>query len=241
MIPQANINLFCIPFAGGAKHSFRGYQDHAPTYLNVEPVELPGRGSRVVEPLLSSVPEMTEDLFALLKDKLDTPYGLYGHSMGSLLVYTLTCKIIREGLPLPTHLFVSGAKAPMHARKHIIRSNMPDAEFIAELKALGGVPQAVIENQELMDFFLPILRADFKVLEEYEHQHCSPKMKLPVLAMTGSDENIKAQEVADWEQETEGKVTHEEYPGDHFFIQQHESQIITRIGQTLKSHVYTLA
>ena len=234
------ITVYCIPFAGGGKHSFRGYQDKAPASLNLEMVELPGRGMRITEPLVGTMEEMADDLVAQLRPRIKAetqPYAIYGHSIGSVLTYMVTCRLIREGLPLPIHLFVTGAKGPSEARKERKLSGLSDAEFTVELVKLGGVPQEVADNEELMQFFLPILRADFRAIEEYTYEQLTPKMDIPVLSITGSEENITPAQAGTWQDVTTGTFTHRVMTGDHFFIYQHEKEILNLIDQYLQEVV----
>ena len=43
----------------------------------------------------------------------------------------------------------------------------PDAEFAAELDRLQGTPPDVLANRELMELFLPLLRADFALAGDW--------------------------------------------------------------------------
>ncbi|MCE5264829.1 MAG: thioesterase, partial [Deltaproteobacteria bacterium] len=60
--------LFCIPFAGGSAYSYRDLQRHAAGVRFVT-LELPGRGRRFSAPLLTSLPEMVDDLFGQIRGR----------------------------------------------------------------------------------------------------------------------------------------------------------------------------
>src|SRR4051794_37934122 len=102
------INLFCLPFAGGSRYSYISFANCAPENICVIPIELPGRGSRFRETLLTNMDSVVTDIFQQIKDRLDEPYGIYGHSMGTLSGYLLTKKIIQKNLNKPIHLFFTG-------------------------------------------------------------------------------------------------------------------------------------
>src|SRR5687768_2395386 len=102
------INVYCLPFAGGNRYSYQGYVKVAPPFLNIIPIELPGRGSRIKENLVPDLDLMVDDVYAQIKGDLDQPYAIYGHSMGGLLTYLLTKKIRENGHPAPLHLFLTG-------------------------------------------------------------------------------------------------------------------------------------
>lgn len=63
-IPQARLRLFCFPYAGGGVSIFRAWSDGLPADVEVCPVQLPGRGPRLIEPpfnrLSSLAPAVTQ-------------------------------------------------------------------------------------------------------------------------------------------------------------------------------------
>jgi surfactin synthase thioesterase subunit len=48
--PQARLRLFCFPYAGGGASIFRAWSDGLPADVEVCPIQLPGRGTRLMEP-----------------------------------------------------------------------------------------------------------------------------------------------------------------------------------------------
>ncbi|HYC27772.1 MAG TPA: thioesterase domain-containing protein, partial [Chitinophagaceae bacterium] len=103
------INIYCLPFAGGSQLSYSPFVQYESEHIQFLPLELPGRGARWREPLLTDIHEMTNDAFEQIKNGLTDPYAIYGHSMGSLIGYLLTKKILAHNLPAQLHLFFSGA------------------------------------------------------------------------------------------------------------------------------------
>ena len=65
---------------------------------------------------------------------------------------------------------VSGVRAPELAHRERAIHSLPEAEFIAELRRLNGTPDKILENPELMEIMLPLLRADFALYEKYAMQ-----------------------------------------------------------------------
>jgi medium-chain acyl-[acyl-carrier-protein] hydrolase len=90
---------------------------------------------------------------------LDKPFAFFGHSMGALVGFELARQLRRQCDLQPVHLFVSGCFAPDIPDPNPIH-NLPEAELLAELRRLNGVPQEALENTELMRLLLPTLRAD---------------------------------------------------------------------------------
>src|SRR6185369_9129448 len=84
-----------------------------PPDIEVLGVQLPGRGSRFKEPLATELSPLL-DALALEITRLgeDAPFAFFGHSMGALIAFEVARELRRRGAPLPSHLFVSGHRAP---------------------------------------------------------------------------------------------------------------------------------
>ena len=215
--------LFCIPFAGGSAYSYRDLQRHAAGVRFVT-LELPGRGRRFSVPLLTSLPEMVDDLFGQIRDRLESPYALYGHSLGACLGYLLVKRIICEGCPLPQRLFVSGWEAPTLPMRERGLHLLPRPQFIETLKRFEGTVPEVLENQEMMDLFEPVLRADIQALDNYVHERTAP-FAVPITVMRGSEEKVSRAEAQAWQKETTAAIEYLEFTGGHFFIFSHAEAI----------------
>ncbi|MFH0997751.1 MAG: alpha/beta fold hydrolase [Pseudomonadota bacterium] len=224
MADRRQITLFCLPFAGGSSYSYRDLQRHTDAGLRVEALELPGRGRRFPEPLLTSLHDMADDVFGQIRDRLNGAYAIYGHSLGASIGYLLVKRIIRERCPLPLHLFVSGREGPSVQGKEKDRHLLPRAEFVEILKRFEGTTKEVIENQELMELFEPVLRADFQALDTYTYEK-SERFDVPITVMQGSDESLMRADALRWQDETTKEISFLEFNGGHFFIFQHAAKI----------------
>lgn len=195
-------------------------------------VELPGRGRRAGEALCYSLEELADDAFAQLRENLGKGrYALFGHSMGAALAYLCLLRIRRAGLPLPEALFLSGKAAPDVVQDKG-RHRLPRPEFLEMLRAMGGCPPEILQHQELIDYFEPILRADFQAIETWRHLPEEP-LQLPLVVMVGRDDEVTRNKAAAWSQVTCGEFRMHEFDGDHFFIQRHWERIAALIGATL--------
>jgi surfactin synthase thioesterase subunit len=216
------ITLYCLPFAGGNALSYRDFKNHIADIIHVKPLDLPGRGKRVKEPLLTNLEAIADDTFRQIKNDInDQPYIVYGHSMGAILGYLLTHRLINADLPPPMHLFFSGRRAPSVVDNKPLKHGLPKADFLSYLKELGGLPNEILEHEELMDFFEPILRADFQAIETYAYQP-KPPFDIPMTIMHGlKDKEVVHAELHKWQQETRQPITIKLFAGGHFFIFEH--------------------
>ncbi len=216
--------IFCLPFAGGSSYSYQDFQRYANDALRIEAIDLPGRGRRFSEPLLTSLNHMADDVFNQIRDRLNRPYAIFGHSMGACIAHVLTRRIIREGCPPPRHLFVSGRESPSVPCKEKNWHLLSIREFLDILKRFEGTSRQVMENRELMDLFEPVLRADFQALAEYRYEK-RPPLDIPITVLRGSRDSVTRADALQWRDETTASFSLLEFDGGHFFIFRHADRI----------------
>jgi len=199
------------------------------------PLEPMGRGRRYGMPFAASVSEAAQDalLLALEHIRDGGPYAIYGHSMGALLAYELYHLLLEHHAPLPSHLFLSGCRPPHAVRDNKGVSYLPDDLLKQELTRMGGTPREVLESKELMNYCLPIIRADFRMLEHYVLREKPELISCDISVFGGMDDDISRAELEQWGRYTSGKVGVEMFEGDHFFINQAYPELSKRISQRL--------
>ncbi|GAA3913505.1 hypothetical protein GO495_24470 [Chitinophaga oryziterrae] len=232
-----SINLICLPFAGGNRYSYRDYELKCPPFIKLIPVESPGRGVRIREPLMYSMSVIVEDMYRQIKDIVDLqPYAIYGHSMGGLGAYLLTQKLLERGHMAPITLFITGTTGPSAiSRQGKKRHLLSKKEFIEEIIALDGMPEEILKNEEMIEYFEPILRADFTATETYVHRESLP-FDLPVTVITGDEEDMKDEDILRWQNVTIREIDFRKMSGKHFFIFKHPEAIIDIISDKLTTH-----
>lgn len=230
--------LFLLHFAGGSCYSFdfiRKYFDDSVEFIALE---LPGRGRRFEELILRDKKSAIHDYFEQVKSlRNKMPFLIYGHSMGATLGLNVANLMQRIGDP-PAQLIVSGNPGP-DAKKLEEDKNkghrylMNDEDFKETLRELGGVPEEVIENNDLYDFFSPILRADFELLEKDDFLEKGICLDVPIYAMMGDEEKYYNQ-IENWNRFTENKFQYLILEGDHFFIHNYPSEIANLVKMFAK-------
>ena len=217
------IRLFCFPFAGGSKYSYDYLLKAEIPHLEVLCFDYPGRGSRFQEAYYTNIDEVVEDVFNQVKDMMDRPYIIYGHSMGALVTYLLTRKIKEYRLNPPLKIFLSGRQGPSckpRARKKYL---LPRDEFFKEIEKYGGAPEELLKEESILDIFEPILRADFQATENYLHDK-SVDLKLPMEVFYGDEESFNDLDVELWRKESTAQVNIHLLKGKHFFIFDEENK-----------------
>ena len=218
------MNLYCVPYAGGNMWAYRPLEALLPPEIAVAGLELPGRGRRSDEPLAASLEEVADDVFdQLCAGSSPGPYALLGHSMGALLVLLAARRLQAAGLPMPEALFLSASEGPS-ALTPRRRHSLPHAEFIEMLREMGGCPPEVLRDPALVEFFEPILRADFRAVETWPASS-GPKVDVPLTVMIGRDDDVSQDAAQAWARETTRDCRVLTFDGDHFFIHQHWAAI----------------
>jgi len=229
------IKLFCLPYAGGSSSIYSRWSKALNGIIEVQPIELSGRGRRYNDPLYDSFGQAVDDIYSIIEQDIATApdYAIFGHSLGALLAYELIHKIKSQGKPGPIHVFFSGSKAPNVREKEEKTYNLPDHEFKQKLFELGGTPKELIESEELMEFFLPVLRADFKINDTYEYVAKANSIDCGITVISGKREDVKLHELTEWRKHAEGKCNFFVLDGDHFFINTHTSDVLKIVNNIL--------
>jgi medium-chain acyl-[acyl-carrier-protein] hydrolase len=234
--PNARLRLFCFPYAGGGAHIYFPWQEKLPSWIEVCAIQLPGRGVRFSEQAYCQYQPVVAEVVESIGHYLDKPYALFGHSMGALLAYEVAQAIQQKGWKQAEHLFVSGRRAThIHLASNPIY-NLPKDQLIAELRQLNGTPTQVLENNELMDMVLPVLRADFELCDTYQHNSYYQKLTMDITAFEG-DQDHKAQghQVSAWQELTKGDFDSQQLLGDHFFLHHSEADLLQLLEQKLSN------
>jgi surfactin synthase thioesterase subunit len=189
-------------------------------------VELPGRGSRIAEPLLPDLDTLAFEAAEAIADTGDTRFALFGHSMGALLAFEVARRLRGRGGPAPRHLFVSGCRAPHCERSRRPVAMMSTAEFISMLRDLNGTPDSVLGDPELMDLVLPVLKSDFTAVDRWNYRP-DRALNIPVTAFGGrSDPHVSVDAVREWQHHTRSEFQCRLFSGDHFFIHASEGMLL---------------
>jgi surfactin synthase thioesterase subunit len=213
--------LFCFPYAGGSAAIFRPWAEGLRT--DVWAVEYPGRGLRRSEPPARRLRALVDVIVPAITPYLDRPFALFGHSMGALVSFELLRRLKAANAPEPISFLISGCRAPRIAgeRKHI--HDLPEPEFIEELRSLGGTPDEVLADRELLQLLLPTLRADFEASETYSRGE-GPKIPCPTFVYGGmQDPEVTREDLEAWRDECSSTFRLRLFPGNHFFI--HSAQV----------------
>lgn len=238
---QVELRMFCFPYAGGTAAVYRTWADCLPRTVQVIPVELPGRGHRLKEAPFLSVPPLIDVLAEAIQPLIDTPFVFFGHSMGAVIAFELARRLSHDREIEPQALFVSGRQGPPVPDTEPPTYLLPRDQFIEELGRLEGTPKEVLEHAELMELMIPLLRADFQLIQTYEYVSGIP-LRCPIIAYGGlEDRDVSREDLLPWKEMTSSTFALHMLPGDHFFLRSSQTLLLRLLAQGLREVIARLS
>ncbi|TMR88869.1 thioesterase [Nonomuraea basaltis] len=203
-----------------------------PAAIEVCAVQLPGRESRMGERPLDDMGELLDGLGPAVAEAVDRPFALFGHSMGARVAFELSRWLRRRGAPRPLHLFVSGCPAPQLPQPPPLHP-LAEADLVRRLREMAGLSPEVFRIPGILDALLPVLRADFAVVENYAYEP-EPPLDHAVTAFAGTaDPEADRAQAEAWEAQTSGAFAFHEVPGGHFFVQDRLADVLSVIAKVV--------
>ncbi len=214
------MRLFLLPPAGASAGVFRAWPDElrartAGLALDTVAVELPGRGARLAEKPVSSLPALVDELFREHTPSPGVPWAVVGHSMGALLGAAWAARAAADGRA-PEFLLLSASAPPwLHSTAADLAGS--DEELWERVDALGGLPAVVRENPLARRMVGRVLQADVTAAARYRPAGPEP-VGCPVVAVRGAEDPlVDASLVAGWSALTDRGFEEVELAGGHFY------------------------
>jgi pyochelin biosynthesis protein PchC len=219
--PGAALRLVCFPHAGGGASAFWRWPQLLPPRIDVLAVQYPGRQDRFAEPYAESLTGMADPIAAELAALLDAepgPVAFFGHSMGALVAFEVARRLSDAGLPPPVRLVVSAHPAPTVPRTSMPAADTDDA-VLAYLRELGGAGAGLLEDPDLRELTLPMVRNDLRLVRNY-HYVSGPPLDCSITAVAGAqDHSCTPSQMRDWYARTARGFDLAVFPGDHFYLE----------------------
>ncbi|MQY11295.1 Thioesterase PikA5 [Streptomyces sp. RB5] len=227
--PGAAVNLVCLPHAGGSAGFYRGWNELLPREVEFHPVQYPGHADRLVEEPVATMAEMADRVTEAIRPLFDRDVVLFGHSMGASVAFEVAKRCEARGLR-PRLLVVSGRGAPHRQRPGHMHTR-PDDELVDSILEFSPVSEAALREPELRELLLPVIRADYRLIETYLPADPG-QIAAPVAVLRGRDDE-RAREVGAWSELTTGGCEHYEFDGGHFYLLDHEDAVVRTIAEVV--------
>lgn len=228
--PYATRRLICFPHAAGGAGFYRQWADALPADVELWAVQYPGREDRFTETCVPDMDTLADLVADALEPVLDLPTAVFGHSMGAAVGYEVTHRLLARRPGSVNRLFVSARPSPSHQRATRTEVHLRDDDgIVAELATLRGSGIAVLDQPELRELVLPMVRNDFRLIETYSPAVFAP-LPIPILALAGADDpRMTVAQAADWAEATAAGFGLEVFPGGHFYLEPLRVQVIDTV------------
>lgn len=237
-VAAPRIRLFCFPHGGGSAATFKDWPTNLAQDIEVCAIQLPGRGTRLLEPAAVHMDEIVATLAQESRPYLGTPFAMFGHSLGALLAFEFARQLRSVDIS-PLHLFVSGRHAPHVLDPEPAISHLPNAEFVeAVRRRYQGIPDEILWDTEMMNLWLPALRADIAMNEAYQYK-AKPLLECSISSFGGiEDASAPPEDLAAWRDQSSGTFRLKMFPGDHFFINSARVALLQAISEDLRCSLH---
>jgi pyochelin biosynthetic protein PchC len=230
---DADATLFCFPFVGGNEHNYAKWSDKISSHYDIAALKIPGRPSRSRE----GFPEQMADLVTPIVEQLvnyPKPFAIFGHSMGGLLAFLVTAALNQKEIKT-LGTFISARPAPqLSVLKR--RAHLPEPALINELRILGGTPEEVLQDTQLMQSVLPIIRADYHLLEQFTYGDEANDITQPLeIIAAKQDKLVSDTQINAWHQLPLKQVNQFDIAGEHFYLNQHPQALFEYINTRLNN------
>lgn len=226
------MKLICLPYAGASSYFYAPWEKIDNNKLHIKAYELPGHGNRYQETLFEHINDVLKELLLYVNQINDEDYALFGHSMGSLIAFSLAQEIKRNKLKGPSHIFISGCSAPNHTEKSNKIWTLSDEEFMKSMMKYDSKIKNIINYEELLHIVLAILRADFKIIDSFLMDY-NILVDCNITVFYGNKDKSIQGEIKEWNQYTNQQCDMVEFNGGHFFILDYMDEIFDHISCVL--------
>lgn len=197
-LPDCKLRILCLHSAGGAESAYTSPGTPLLSWVkeakNVElcALDFPGRNRLLKAERHTSIDTLAPDLLGAVFDKLadGVPYVVWAHSVGAWVAFELLLLARRAGLPMPrAGLFMAfpAPHLPEPERPWRRSAGLDDEELREELMCWDAEhfqgPGGTVFELGWAGTWEPMLRADFRLFDEYEFRHAgAPRFDFPIHA-----------------------------------------------------------
>ncbi|MFD0305227.1 thioesterase II family protein [Streptomyces sp. NPDC127119] len=223
-VPAGWPRTYCFAHAGGRAQAFVEWQEALAGVTALVAVTLAERTR------IDTVCEQAADLIAA---QHDGPFLLFGHSLGALIAF----EVARRLGDRPTHLIASGCVAPsLHPTPRMVEVAGLDRQSLTDALAVyGGLRPEILADPELLDFILPDVQADFKMVAEYQYRSAA-ELPFGISLINGVDDPLVCRaDLDDWTREGIGEPEKYWPEGGHFYFERNPEVVVEVIRRAAEA------
>lgn len=260
----AKLLLVLFPPVGGSASFYKKWVSHFDSSVNVVAIQLPGRANRFSESLVTSMDYVVNKIVSELSERCEDDSVFFGHSMGGLMAFYTAKRMALDGLKKPVKLYISSSPSPGNTggkkirmftekdqfnslcnkapelvsslSKSIYMHELHDSDFVAYLKIVGVLPANTVFNADLASIALPVIRADYAMIERAVYKESTVKMDIPITVMYGESEDRDSKDdFKKWSEKTSSICEFKTFPGDHYYLKTATDSVASFVSSSLIS------
>lgn len=230
--------MFIFPCSGGTASSYHGWREYLSDEINIYPVQYPMREKRAGDDMPESMKLLAQ---FLADDCLDIIKGghfaFLGDCSGSIVAYEASVYLSYKYCISPKALFVVSSPAPdisnlMYFREKLI-SQLDNEEFVDFLKENMSFPDEFYVNKFAVDYYKKIVKADFRMVEEYDYSSKATLDCMISVFFGKNDSYMNKEQSAGWNNFTDSAFVHNVLDGGHNIFETHSKEICKEIEKAL--------
>ncbi len=220
---MSKLQIFCFTYAGGNASFFDDIEKDIPEAEFIK-LEYAGHGIRHREGFYSDFYELGEDLFGELKKTQSGEYALFGYSMGSISLVEILKRIIDNKMYLPKAVFLAAHEPYTKPEFLGFKANELDKWVKDRTIKFGAIPEKLIKNKVYWRTYLPLYRADYKIIGKYDFNKLDLDTDIPADVFFSESDTPYA-DMKLWCKFFKGNIDFHKFDGNHFFIKEHHHEI----------------
>ncbi|MGW7074825.1 thioesterase II family protein [Streptomyces sp. NPDC054866] len=236
-VDDPELRLFLLHHAGGSHLAYRDWAPRFPASWDICLLEAPGRGSLSQLPAHVTAPGLSAHFLDAVAPRLDVPFALFGHSMGALIAYEMTQQLAERFLPEPAWLGISSCGAPFEpaADAGPPMYTLPSPQLRDALAAMGGLPPAIVEDDDIWQLYEPRLRADFQVVGGWHPRRAgADRIAVPCSLFGGEDDAVVTPgHLMEWAAGADQLIGQHLFAGAHFYFDGMTDAVVAQIVEEI--------
>lgn len=230
--------LFCFPYAGGGVAHYARWKKIIDDSIGVYAFNLPGREDLFGKPYLTDYLAFIKDAAETIAGYEDLPIILFGHSFGGLSAYFVNLYLNQVKEIYPQHIYISARLPPKQDQLKSIAS-LNDEEFLnIIIERYQGMPQQILNDPDMLKLFLPIVKNDFLLYEQFPDVYKTFEEKAVENNLTTikyDEDHLTNDTISHWNKLTKRNYEHINLPGDHFKIINDWEAIVNKINRDFEA------
>lgn len=222
--------LICLPFVGAYWAAFTPVTRNLKGDFTILSVTPPGHAGDT-NPALDSIEDMADLYLQALEPYLNKQLIFLGYSLGGLVTHCMLRKLKEQNRKIMATVVIAASVPPHLIQEAQEITGMNNDQIIKFFHSIGGIPDVLLQERELLERFIPVIKADYKAFETYRAE--IEKFDHPAFLLYGKRDNfISYQKFTQWETYFENTPVIHHLEGGHLFIRDSADQL-TEIVQEI--------